>query len=221
MSWVDEISSVCKEKNLKLHIDGARIFNAAEYLKLPVSRICRDADSISFCLSKGLCCPGGSLLVGSTAFIASARRFRKALGGGLRQAGFLAAAGLCALETILPALADDHMHNFLFAKAIDDLNSEIFAVDMKMLHTNILMIMVKKNSKNITAVDLSKRMAEVKNDEVSRGICDSHRWPIVVKSCALGNELIRVVFYHQITEELTQLGIKKVIYVMKELEGAN
>lgn len=189
-------------------------------MKLPVSRICRDADSISFCLSKGLCCPGGSLLVGSKAFIATARRLRKALGGGLRQAGFFAAAGLCALETILPTLALDHQHNFLFAKAIDDLKSSMFAVEMQMLHTNILMIVVKKNPKNITAVDLSKRMAEVNDDEVKQGICDSKNMPIVVKSCALGNELIRVVFYHQITDELTSLGIKKVIHVMKELEGS-
>lgn len=85
LDFIDEISKICKENSLKLHMDGSRIFNAAVFSKQPVSRIVRDVDSVSFCLSKCLCCPVGSILLGSQKFIDQARRFRKALGGGMRQ----------------------------------------------------------------------------------------------------------------------------------------
>lgn len=98
LSWIDELVSICKNHNIKMHMDGARIFHAAEFLNVPVSRIARDFDSITFCLSKSLCCPVGSVLVGSTEFIRMARRYRKVLGGGMRQVGHLAAAGLVALN---------------------------------------------------------------------------------------------------------------------------
>jgi threonine aldolase len=170
-------------------------------------------------LSKGLCCPVGSVLVGTKQFIATARRYRKALGGGLRQAGFLAAAGLCALETIVPLLGEDHKRNQKFAAAIKDLASSIFHVDLENLHTNILMVQVKENSRKITAHDLCKRLATIKEDEFTNGIHDEKMLPIVVKSCSIHDGLLRVVFYYQIDGELTELGIKKTIYVMKELEG--
>lgn len=85
LTFLEEISKICKENSLKLHMDGSRIFNAAAYLKEPVARLVRDVDSVSFCLSKSLCCPVGSILMGTKEFIGQARRFRKALGGGMRQ----------------------------------------------------------------------------------------------------------------------------------------
>lgn len=85
LKFLDEISKICMENSLKLHMDGSRIFNAAAYLKEPVSRIARDVDSVCFCLSKSLCCPVGSILMGTKEFIDQARRLRKALGGGMRQ----------------------------------------------------------------------------------------------------------------------------------------
>lgn len=85
LEFIDEISKICKENSLKLHMDGARIFNAAEYCKESVARIVRDVDSVGFCLSKGLGCPIGSVLLGTKEFIQQARRLRKALGGGTRQ----------------------------------------------------------------------------------------------------------------------------------------
>src|SRR5262249_16091286 len=94
----DEICDRAHELGLPVHLDGARIFNAAAALGKPVAEITRKFDSVMFCLSKGLCAPVGSMLVGSKAFIESARRYRKALGGGMRQAGVLAAAGIVALE---------------------------------------------------------------------------------------------------------------------------
>jgi threonine aldolase len=98
-----------------VHLDGARLFNAALALDVSPAALAACADSVTFCLSKGLCAPVGSLLVGTRAFIAKARRRRKLMGGGLRQAGFLAAAGLVALDTQVARLADDHRHARLLA----------------------------------------------------------------------------------------------------------
>jgi len=81
LNWIEELSKVCKDNNVALHMDGARIFNAAEFLQVPVARVARDVDSVCFCLSKNLCCPVGSMLLGRTAFIEQARRYRKSLGG--------------------------------------------------------------------------------------------------------------------------------------------
>lgn len=200
-------------------MDGARIFNAAEYLKVPVARVARDVDSVCFCLSKNLCCPAGSLLVGTQQFVDKARRYRKALGGGMRQVGFLAGAGLFALETIVPQLGLDHQHTRQLAEAIDGLKSSVFKVDLKNLHTNILMVRVHENPKKITSLDLSNRIAEVGDNEISNGICDNDKNPIVIKSNCKNLSTLRVVFYHQVNDEMTQLAIKKIVYVIKELEN--
>jgi threonine aldolase len=218
LEWIEELSKVCRDNSVAVHMDGARIFNAAEYLKVPVARVVRDVDSVSFCLSKNLCCPVGSLLVGTKQFIDKARRLRKALGGGMRQVGFLAAAGLFALDTIVPLLGDDHRHTRQFAEAIDSLKSSVFKVDLANLQTNILMIKVEENSKKITALDLSNRLADVKENEVAEGVCDSEQKPIFIKSSCKNLSTLRVVFYHQINDEVTQLAIKKVVHVIRDLE---
>ena len=93
-----EIYQAASEYNIPVHLDGARLFNAAEYLNVPADQNTKYCDSVMFCLSKGLCAPVGSLIVGSKDFIARARKFRKMLGGGMRQAGFISAAGIIALE---------------------------------------------------------------------------------------------------------------------------
>ena len=107
-AYFDEALSLAKRKGLATHLDGARIFNAAVKLGLPVKELCRGFDSVSACLSKGLGAPAGTLLLGSQDFIARARRARKILGGVMRQAGILAAAGLYALEHNVARLAEDH-----------------------------------------------------------------------------------------------------------------
>ena len=106
--YLAEIRSVADRHGLLVHLDGARLFNAAVALGVEASEITRNVDSVSFCLSKGLCAPVGSLVCGSSAFISEARRIRKALGGGMRQAGILAAAGIVALEQMIDRLAEDH-----------------------------------------------------------------------------------------------------------------
>lgn len=107
---IDRLAGLAHDRGLAVHLDGARIFNASVALAAPAARIAREADSVSFCLSKGLGCPAGSLLCGSRDFITAARRNRKMLGGGMRQAGILAAAGIYALEHNIERLAEDHQN---------------------------------------------------------------------------------------------------------------
>ena len=103
-----QVAEIAKQNNLSTHMDGARIFNAAIKFSIPVNELVTDIDSVTFCLSKGLSAPVGSVLCGSKSFIHKARRIRKQLGGGMRQAGILAAAGIVALETMVTRLAEDH-----------------------------------------------------------------------------------------------------------------
>ncbi|MBA2394757.1 MAG: low-specificity L-threonine aldolase [Ktedonobacteraceae bacterium] len=107
---VQAVADLAHTHHLAIHMDGARVFNAAVALGVPVSTLVAPVDSVMFCLSKGLSAPVGSMLVGSKDFIRRARRTRKLLGGGMRQAGILAAAGIVALEQMVDRLADDHTH---------------------------------------------------------------------------------------------------------------
>jgi threonine aldolase len=106
--YMARVRELAERHSLKIHLDGARIFNAAIALSVDVSTLARDADSVSFCLSKGLAAPVGSLVCGSAQFVRKARRQRKMLGGGMRQAGVLAAAGIVALDSMTERLAEDH-----------------------------------------------------------------------------------------------------------------
>jgi len=109
VEYTQAVGDLAKENNLILHLDGARIFNAAAALDVDVLELAAPADSVTFCLSKGLCAPVGSVICGSADFIAKAHRIRKQVGGGMRQAGVLAAAGIVALNEIAPRLREDHL----------------------------------------------------------------------------------------------------------------
>ena len=121
MEYLRQYSELAIEHGLRRHLDGARVFNAAVALGVPVRDICQYFDTVSICLSKGLACPVGSILVGDTESIRSARRWRKMLGGGMRQAGILAAAGLYALRNNVRRLQDDHDHATRVAVALAEL----------------------------------------------------------------------------------------------------
>lgn len=108
VAYSDALGELAHRHDLKVHLDGARIFNASVALGVDVKELTRNVDSVCFCLSKGLACPVGSVLCGTRDFIDDARRFRKMVGGGMRQAGVLAAAGLVALDEMIERLADDH-----------------------------------------------------------------------------------------------------------------
>lgn len=218
LEWIEELSSICKSHGMKMHMDGARVFHAAEYLNLPVSRVARDFDSIQFCLSKSLCAPVGSMLVGSKDFIQYARCMRKGLGGGMRQVGILAAAGLVALEDIVPKLGNDHRRTKRIAQAIYDLKSPYVTVDINNVQTNICMIHLSQSEK-YSATYLEKRLQQIDDKEISAGITDKNGNGIIVKVCARNEwNCIRYVLYHHINDELTELAIKKIIYCIEELK---
>lgn len=133
---LDEIAKIAKQNGCKSHIDGARIFNAVISTGTPLSRMVRDYDSISICLSKGLGSPIGSVLVGSSEFIARAHKWRKMLGGGMRQAGHIAAAGLFALDNHIERMEEDHTRAKQIAEIID--SHPKFSVDMSTVETNMV-----------------------------------------------------------------------------------
>ena len=118
LSYMDEIRDIARRYGIAVHLDGARLFNAAAALEVDASEVAARADSVMFCLSKGLCAPVGSMLCGSQAFVDQARRRRKILGGGIRQAGILAAAGILALEDMTARLSEDHEKARLLARLL-------------------------------------------------------------------------------------------------------
>jgi threonine aldolase len=133
---IDEICAKAHERGVKVHMDGARIFNASTALKIPVARIVREMDSVMFCLSKGLGAPVGSMLASTREAIEQARLYRKRLGGGMRQAGILAAAGLIALLESRARLEEDHANARFLAEALGKLPG--IQIDPARVRTNIV-----------------------------------------------------------------------------------
>ncbi len=176
---------------LRVHLDGARIFNAAAALRVDARELVREVDSVMFCLSKGLCAPVGSLLCGSADFVAEARRARKVVGGGMRQAGILAAAGIVALEQITGRLAEDHAR----AKRLAEGLAQIPGVEVAPVTTNILYFWLTE--------EISKTPEEVEDALAERGVL------------VLGRELgrFRAVTHYWISDE----DIKRAIEVMREV----
>lgn len=140
LKQVEEISEAARERGLRVHMDGARLFNAAIAQNCRVSELAAPVDSVMFCLSKGLGAPVGSILAGSTEFINRARKYRKMLGGGMRQAGVLAAAGIVALENMTERLVDDHSLALKIGQALSDI--EHLSIDLERLKTNIILTVV-------------------------------------------------------------------------------
>jgi threonine aldolase len=137
MAYLAEYRKIADHHGASVHLDGARVFNAAVHLGLPMSDIAQHVDSVNFCLSKGLRSPVGSVLCGQEDFIEKARIWRKRLGGGMRQAGILAAAGLYSLNHYVARLAEDHARAANFATSLQELPG--IGVDMASVQTNIVM----------------------------------------------------------------------------------
>jgi threonine aldolase len=135
--YTDEVCNLAHARGLKVHLDGARIFNAAVTLGVPACALARNSDSVALCLSKGLSAPVGSLLCGSKDFVERARKVRKMLGGGMRQAGVIAAAGIVALETMIDRLAEDHSNARRLAQGLAGIKGIRLAQDD--IPTNIVM----------------------------------------------------------------------------------
>ncbi|MEX0167503.1 GntG family PLP-dependent aldolase [Streptomyces sp. LMG1-1-1.1] len=149
LTYLAELRSFADEHGLPVHMDGARIFNAAVATGVPAAEIAAHADSLQFCLSKGLSAPIGSILAGDTAFVEKARRVRKMLGGGMRQAGVFAAAGVVSLTSMIDRLADDHRLAALFAAGLAEVDG--IDVDPGSITTNIILFRVTAEGLDDTA----------------------------------------------------------------------
>ncbi|WP_296618796.1 low specificity L-threonine aldolase [Marivirga sp.] len=151
---IEKISSLCKERDLKLHLDGARLFNALVATDDDPKKYGKHFDTISICLSKGLGCPVGSLLLGDKATIKKARRVRKVLGGGMRQAGFLAAAGIYALDHHIERLKDDNDRAKTIANALEGLS---FVESVLPVETNIVIFKLANSGLSVDFVEKLKQ----------------------------------------------------------------
>ena len=151
---IDEICDRAHDAGVPVHLDGARIFNASVALNVSVAELTQKVDSIMFCLSKGLGAPVGSLLLGSRDFIARARSVRKSLGGGMRQAGILAAAGLIALEEGPKRLHEDHANAKFMAEELS--RTKGIRIDPERVETNIVIIEIEKT----TSAEVSRKLGE-------------------------------------------------------------
>jgi threonine aldolase len=178
-SYMDSLGALAKANGIKFHVDGARIFNAATALNTTPARLCQAADSVMFCLSKGLGCPAGSVVAGSKDFIARCLRARKALGGGMRQAGVLAAAGLIGLDVVSKTLSKDHALARRLAEGISA--HPTVKLDPTSVHTNIVFMDFPAGG----AVDLADRL------EKQHGILVS----------VYSDTRLRAVLHHQIDQE--------------------
>ena len=138
LEYLADARRFSNKHGLSLHLDGARVFNAAVKQKVPLSTITRHFDSVSICLSKGLAAPVGSILCGSEALIQKAHRWRKVLGGGMRQAGIIAAAGIVALNEMVERLAEDHAHALQLAEGLNQLSK--FELDLSTVQTNMVFV---------------------------------------------------------------------------------
>ncbi len=177
MTALEEIWRGARERNLPVHLDGARIFNAATALGTDVKTLTRGFDTVMFCLSKGLGAPVGSMLVGSAQQMEQARIYRKALGGGMRQAGVLAAAGLIALEQMPARLHEDHANARLLAESLAHMEGVLIDVDT--VETNIVIFRV---TDGVSAADLVARLK-------ARGVLVS----------AIGPDAIRLVTHYDVS----------------------
>ncbi|TCP66056.1 low-specificity L-threonine aldolase [Baia soyae] len=141
LSYLAEVQAFAKEKRIPVHMDGARVCNAAVALDIPISEVAQYADSLQFCLSKGLSAPIGSMVVGDREFIQKVYRIRKMLGGGMRQAGIIAAAGFISLNHMVERLAEDHAHAKQLAAGLDSIKG--IECDVKSVDTNIVFFRVQ------------------------------------------------------------------------------
>uniref|UniRef100_A0A2S2QXR1 Low specificity L-threonine aldolase n=1 Tax=Sipha flava TaxID=143950 RepID=A0A2S2QXR1_9HEMI len=210
IEWIDKLGKFLKERNIPLHLDGARVFNAAVSLGVPVSRIVKHCDSVTFCLSKGLGAPIGSVLVGSNTFIEKARRVRKVLGGAMRQAGIVAAAGVYALDNCVERLADDHSNVKKIAHAIQQTGSPFVTVNPNSLDTNILLVNI--TSPNFDAKDFASELFKVDTDAHDT-ILNKIR-STTVRISQINDTAVRIVLHKNITQN--DVALEFLIWISKK-----
>jgi threonine aldolase len=194
--YMASVARLAQERGLKVHLDGARIFNAVVALGVDVKEFTRQADSLSFCMSKGLSAPVGSMVCGTEEFIAEARRNRKLLGGGMRQAGIIAAPGIVALDRMVDRLAEDHKNARELAEGIARIPG--MSIDVSKVKTNIVYFDIasgKIPAKQLQAADLEKRG---------------------IKALATGPGRFRMVTHYGISAEDISITLKALEEILKQ-----
>ncbi len=187
LQYTREVGDLARRYGLRLHMDGARIFNAAAALGVDAAKLVEDVDSVTFCLSKALCAPVGSVLCGESSFIGEARRVRKLLGGGMRQAGVIAAAGLVALESMIDRLVDDHARARAIADGLRGLNGLKLESDPP--PTN--MVYLNLTPEVMSGESLAEALAESK-----------------IKIHVVGGNRIRLVVHYWIDDEAVEKTVE-------------
>lgn len=185
--YTDSVGQITQQYDLKLHLDGARLFNAAVSLNTSVEQLAAGADSVSICLSKGLCAPVGTVLCGQHDFIYSARRARKVLGGGMRQAGILAAAGIVALTSMVERMEDDHENARVLERALS--MSPGIVVDKNGASTNMVYFGLND--------DVTRSAGEVSLALKEKGVLMD----------AVGLRKFRAVTHHDVSREMVEHSV--------------
>jgi threonine aldolase len=193
--YMSQVRDLADRHGLAVHLDGARLFNAAIALNVPVAELAQHADSVSFCLSKGLSAPVGSMVCGSAEFAREARRKRKLLGGGMRQAGVLAAAGIVALDTMVERMAEDHANAKRLAKGLASLPGII--LDVERIQTNIVIFELAPG--RLSPAEMVARL-------------DAHG----VKMGAIGGRRFRAVTHYGIQAAEIDAALAAVADILKE-----
>jgi threonine aldolase len=194
LSYLAELHAVGQEHGVPVHMDGARIFNAAAAIDVPPDEIARHADSVQFCLTKGLAAPVGSVIAGTSEFIQRARAQRKIVGGAMRQSGVIAAAGVVALREMVDRLPDDHRRARLLAEGLARIDG--IRIDLEAVQTNIVIFRVEP------AIDQAAFVAEMKE----RGVLISN----------YGTRGARMVTHYQIDDAAVASALDAVAAVMHE-----
>lgn len=192
---IEEICQLAHQRNIAVHLDGARIFNAAVALNIDPATLTKNVDSVMFCLSKGLSAPVGSILAGSKEFIQRARKNRKMLGGGMRQAGILAAAGIIALENMVERLGEDHKNARILGEGLDGISG--IKVDLATIQTNMVYFDLRES--NMDTFQFLPKLAEY-------NILGSPRPPTKV----------RLVTHYGINEEDIYTTIKTIKEIVRD-----
>lgn len=189
--YTRSVRELCDEHGLKLHIDGARIWNAAAALKCDIKELVAPADSVTFCVSKGLCAPVGSLLCGTSEFIHRARRIRKMLGGGLRQAGVLAAPAIIAIEKMTTRLEEDHANARKLAEGLHRIAG--IGLNMEQVQTNMVFFWLDESVSH-DAESLANQLESDHN----------------IKLDVTGSRSFRAVTHYWITPERVEIALKAI-----------
>jgi len=183
--YMTEVREIANKFGLKIHLDGARIFNAAVALGVPVAKLTEKVDSVMFCLSKGLSAPVGSLVCGSSEFIVKARKARKMVGGGMRQVGHIAAAGLIAITEQVDRLQEDHDNAKFLASQLSDLDG--IEVDVTRIKTNIIFF-------KLTGIDGEVLLNQLEQNQIKILMTDA--------------DVFRAVLHREVSKEQVQTVVK-------------